>query len=62
MLGDFHARHTAFGNKHKNIVEKSLINLINQGKIIHLGPDFLTFFSHNSTTNPEKIFLKNNTI
>ena len=35
---------------------KSLINLINRGKIIHLGQDFSIFYTHNSTTNPDKIF------
>ncbi len=55
-LGDFNARHTAFAKRDKNTVGKSLINLINQGKMIHLGPHFPTFFSHNSTTNPYKIF------
>ncbi len=33
---------------------KSLVNLINQGKIIHLEPHFPTFFTRNSTTNPDK--------
>lgn len=56
ILGDFNGRHTAFGNKDNNTVGKSLINLINQGKMLHLGPHFPTFFGHNSKTNPDKIF------
>ena len=45
-----------FGNKDNNTVGKSLANLINQGKLIHLGPHFSTYFSHNSSTNLDKIF------
>ncbi len=56
ILGDFNARHTVFGNRDNNIVGKSLINLISEGKMIHLGPHFLTILGHNSTTNPDKIF------
>ncbi len=43
-------------NRDKNTVGKNLINLINKGKMINLGPHFPIFFSHNSTTNPDKIF------
>ncbi len=46
ILGDFNGRHTLLGNRDNNTVGKSLVNLINQGKItIHLGPRFPTFFS-----------------
>ncbi len=57
IIGDFNGRHTNFGNRENNTVGVSLINLINQGKMIHLGPHFPTFFSHNSKTNPDKIFV-----
>jgi len=56
ILGDFNGRHSVFGNKDNNTVGKSLSNLINQGKLIHLGPHFPTYFSHNSSTNPDKVF------
>ncbi len=56
IIGDFNGRHTSFGDTENNTVGKSLLNLINQGKIIHLGPHFPTFFSHKSQTNPDKIF------
>ncbi len=56
ILGDFNARHTVFGNRDKNTVAKSLINLINQGKIIHLGPHFTTYHSNNASSSPDKIF------
>ena len=56
ILRDFNARHIVFGNRDNNTVGKSLINLINQGKLVHLGPHFPTYLSRNSTTNPDKIF------
>ena len=56
IIGDFNGKHTSFGNRDNNTVGKSLISLINQGKMIHLGPHFPTYYSHNSTTNPDKIF------
>ncbi len=56
IIGDFNGKHTALGNRDNNTVGKSLVNLINQGKLIHLGPHFPTYYSHNSTTNPDKIF------
>ena len=56
ILGDFNGRHTTFGNKDNNTVGKSLYKLINQGKLLHLGPYFPTFFSQKSSTNPDKIF------
>ncbi len=56
ILGDFNARHTHFGNKEKNTVGKSIVNIINQGKMFHLGPFFPTFIRGNSATNPDKIF------
>ena len=56
IIGDFNGRHTSFGNRDNNTVGKSLINLINQGKMIHLGPYFPTFYSRNSRSNPDKIF------
>ncbi len=56
ILGDFNGRHSAFGNKDNTTVGKSLLNLINQGKMIHLDPHFPTFFTQNSSINPDKIF------
>ena len=56
IIGDFNGRHTHFGYRDNNTVGKSLLNLINQGKMIHLGPHFPTYFSHNSSINPDKIF------
>ena len=56
ILGDFNCSHTQFGNRTNNTVGKSIINLINQGKLIHLGPQFPTFIRQESATNPDKIF------
>ncbi len=56
IIGDFNGKHTSFGNRENNTVGRSLMSLINQGKMIHLGPHFPTFYSHNSTTNTDKIF------
>ncbi len=53
---DFNARHTHFGNPDNNIVGKSLINIINQGKMMHWGPYFPTFLRISSATIPDKIF------
>ncbi len=56
ILGDFNGRHSVFGNRDNNTVGNSLSNLINQGKLIHLGPHFPTFFGRNSRTSPDKVF------
>ncbi len=56
IIGYFSGRHTAFGNKDKNNVGKSLMNLIDLGKMFHIGPHFPTFLNHNMPTNPDKIF------
>ena len=45
-----------FGNSDKNTVGKSLMNLMNQGKLIHMGPYFPTYLHTNSATTPDKIF------
>ena len=59
ILGDFNGTHKYFGNRADNTVGKSLISLINQGKMLHLGPSFPTFFKQDSATNPDKIFSNN---
>ena len=43
IIGDFNGRHTHFGNNNNNTAGKSLISLIDKGKMIHLGPHFPTF-------------------
>ncbi len=56
IIGDFNGRHRHFGNGTSNGVGKSLVNLINQGKMLHLGPHFPTFISANAATSSDKIF------
>ena len=56
ILGDFNGRHRYFGNNSENTVGKSLLQLINQGKMLHIGPHFPTFISQGTATNPDKIF------
>ena len=56
ILGDFNARHRHFGNNDNNNVGKSIVKLINKGKMMHLGPYFPTFLHRNSATIPDKIF------
>ena len=56
ILGDFNCTHTQLGNRTNNTVGKSIVNLINQGNLIHLGPQFPTFIRHESATNPDKVF------
>ena len=56
IIGDFNGRHRHLGNISNNTVGNSLMQLINQGKMIHLGPHFPTFISHGTATSPDKIF------
>lgn len=56
ILGDFNGRHSSFVNRENNVVSKSLVNLINQGKRLHLGPHSPTYIGHNSATTPDKTF------
>ncbi len=56
VLGDFNSSHTRLGNRTNNIVAKSIINLKEQGNLIHLGSQFPTYISHNTATNPDKVF------
>ncbi len=43
ILGDLNASHTHFGNGSSNTVGRSLVQLINNGNLIHLGPHYPTF-------------------
>ncbi len=56
ILGDFNCSHTRLGSSTNNTVGKSIVNLIDQGNLIHLGPQFPTYISHNAATNPDKVF------
>ncbi len=56
ILGDFNGTHTQLGNRTNNTVGNSLVSLINQGSLIHLGPQFPTYISHNAATTPDRVF------
>ncbi len=56
ILGDFNCSHTHFGNRHNNTVGNSIAGLINQGKLMHIGPHFPTFIRQGTATNPDKVF------
>ena len=56
IIGDFNARHKHYGNSEYNTLGKSLIDLINQGKLIHMGPYFPAYLHTNSATTLDKIF------
>ena len=56
ILGDLNGSHRYFGNNNENNVGKSLYELINRGRMLHIGPHFPTYISHRASTNPDKIF------
>ncbi len=56
ILGDFNATHRSFGNNRSNVVGRSLLQLIDNGNLIHLGPHFNTYFKHNVASKPDKVF------
>lgn len=55
ILGDLNAKHRILGNNNNNNVGKSLFTLVNEGKAIHIGPNFKTYIGRHSLTNPDKI-------
>lgn len=56
IIGDLNGNHRQFGNHSNNTVGKSLIQLIDQGILMHLGPQFPTFIRQDAATSPDKIF------
>lgn len=59
IIGDFNARHRFFGHNDNNNVGKSLYNLLNAGKILHIGPHFPTFLGTHNITCPDRVFSNN---
>ncbi len=55
ILGDLNSRHRHFGNSNENTVGKHLVQLINQGIMLHIGPHFPTYICHSAAPNPDKI-------
>ena len=61
IIGDLNARHTIFNNNDCNNVGKAIKKLIDHRKIIHMGPNFNTFFSHNHASTPDIILTNHRT-
>ena len=53
IIGDMNARHPLLWGNTVNRVGRKLSSLVQQGKLMHLGPDFPTFVTHNSATSPD---------
>ena len=53
FIGDLNAKHRFIGHNVNNNVGLALNNLINQGLISHLGPDFNTFIGERGTGKPD---------
>ncbi len=54
IIRDLNAGHKHLGNNN-NTVDRSLIQLINQGLLLHLGPHLPTFISHGTATKQDTI-------
>ncbi len=59
ILGDLNAKHPSLNNNTTNTVGRGIDMFINTNKLIHLGPNFPTYISHNSQTTPDIIILTN---
>ena len=61
IIGDLNAKHNYLGDNYNNRVGAALKHLIDRNLIRHLGPNFPTFFSYNSSTNPDIILSNKHT-
>ena len=61
IIGDLNAHHPNIDKKRSNIVGKTLMMLIDNNKLKHIGPDFPTFLSHNASTSPDIVLTNNRT-
>jgi len=61
FVGDLNANHPTLGDRSSSLAGKQLSDLIQQNKCTHLGPQFPTYISYNSATNPDKVLTNNNT-
>lgn len=55
MIADLNANHPTLGYRSTNIKGKTIHHLIRQRTINHIGPNFPTYYSHNSATTPDII-------
>ncbi|XP_069982169.1 uncharacterized protein [Penaeus vannamei] len=53
IIGDFNGRHRILGQRDNNNVGNSLARLMADGRLNHLGPDFLTLIRQKSATSPD---------
>lgn len=61
IFGDLNAKHNLIGDTRSNNVGKGIATFMKNGKAIHLGPNFPTYFSHNNASSPD-IAIANNKI
>ncbi len=61
ILGDLNAKHPSLNNNTTNTVGRGIDMFINTNKLIHLGPNFPTYISHNSQTTPDIILTNQHT-
>lgn len=55
FLGDLNARHKNFGHTDNNTAGKMLSDLINNGTVVHTGPDFQTYITPRASGSPDVI-------
>lgn len=61
IIGDLNAKHRHLGNNSNNQVGKSLIRLINTGKLTHIGLQWHTYHDRNSATTPDIVLSNDKT-
>ena len=61
IIGDLNAHHPTIDRKKSNNVGKGIKMLLDRNKLVHIGPDFPTYMSHNSTSTPDIILTNNKT-
>lgn len=61
IIADFNAKHIFLGNRTSNEVGKGLNIFYQNNKLIHLGPNFPTFFNINSASTPDLVLCNNKT-
>ena len=61
IIGDLNAHHPNIDRRRSNNVGNAIQMLIDRNKLVHIGPNFPTFYSHNSNSTPDIILTNNNT-
>lgn len=62
ILGDLNARHRVLGHRNNNAAGKQIQDLLSQGTVRHLGPDFQTYIVGNRAGTPDIILSNANHI